>query len=231
MSRKSFILHLDSLEVFNELTNEQAGILFKAIKSYNEGKEVELDFALKLAFLPFKKQFERDSEKYQSVVERNKNNGSKGGRPKNPKEPKKSEKTHSVLKEPKKADNDNDSVNDNDNKNDNIFSFNDFWKIYPNKTNKSVAEKSFNKLSKKDIDRIKIHLPFFVKNKPFESYIHPHASTYLNQKRFNDEIESNQTIIERPDKWELRSKVIDGLYTAEYAKEKYNYNFELNDFE
>jgi hypothetical protein len=120
MSRKSFILHLDSLEVFNELTNEQAGILFKAIKSYNEGKEFELDFALKLAFLPFKKQFERDSEKYQSVVERNKNNGSKGGRPKNPKEPKKSEKTHSVFKEPKKADNDNDSDSDNDNKNDNV---------------------------------------------------------------------------------------------------------------
>jgi hypothetical protein len=111
--KTGFILHLDSLSVLDELTNEQAGILFKAIRDYNLGKEPELDFAMRMAFLPFKNQFERDLEKYQSICERNKNNGSLGGRPKKPKE---TEKTQMVLEEPKKADNNN----KNDNKNDSI---------------------------------------------------------------------------------------------------------------
>ena len=38
--RKSFILHSDSLLILDELSNEQAGILFKAIKDYqNKMKE------------------------------------------------------------------------------------------------------------------------------------------------------------------------------------------------
>ncbi len=61
--KTGFILHLDSLAVLDELTNEQAGILFKAIRDYNLGKEPELDFAMKIAFLPFKNQFVRDFEK------------------------------------------------------------------------------------------------------------------------------------------------------------------------
>jgi|LakMenEpi03Aug12_release.lakeMendotaPanAssembly.Ray.scaffolds.fasta_scaffold396584_2 hypothetical protein len=111
--KTGFILHLDSLAVLDELTNEQAGILFKAIRDYNLGIELELDFAMKMAFLPFKNQFVRDFEKYENTCERNKTNGSKGGRPKKPKE---TEKTQMVLEEPKKADNNN----KNDNKNDSI---------------------------------------------------------------------------------------------------------------
>lgn len=110
--KTGFILHLDSLAVLDELTDEQAGILFKAIRDYNLGKEPELDFAMKMAFLPFKNQFVRDSVKYDGVCERNKINGAKGGRPKKPKE---TEKTQVVFEKPKKADN----KNDNDNKNNN----------------------------------------------------------------------------------------------------------------
>ena len=112
--KTGFILHLDSLAVLDELTNEQAGVLFKAIRDYNLGKEPELDFAMKMAFLPFKNQFIRDSVKYDGVCERNKINGAKGGRPKKPKE---TEKTQVVLEEPKKADNKNDNKNDNENNN------------------------------------------------------------------------------------------------------------------
>jgi hypothetical protein len=108
--KTGFILHLDSLSVLDELTNEQAGILFKAIRDYNLGKEPELDFAMRMAFLPFKNQFERDLEKYQSICERNKNNGSLGGRPKKPNE---TEKTQVVFEKPKKADNKNDNKNKN----------------------------------------------------------------------------------------------------------------------
>lgn len=118
--KTGFILHLDSLAVLDELTNEQAGILFKAIRDYNLGKEPELDFAMKMAFLPFKNQFVRDFEKYENTCERNKANGAKGGRPKKPKE---TEKTQVVFEEPKKADNKNNNENKNNN---NIPELNEF---------------------------------------------------------------------------------------------------------
>ncbi len=109
--KTGFILHNDSLSVLDELTNEQAGILFKAIREYNQGKEPDLDFAMRMAFLPFKNQFERDIEKYNKTCEKNRNNGSKGGRPTKAKQ---TQKTQSVKSKPKKADNDNDNDKGND---------------------------------------------------------------------------------------------------------------------
>ena len=110
--KKSFILHVDSLSVLNELTNEQAGILFKAIKDYQNGINPELDFALRMAFLPFENQFKRDAESYYKTCLRNQKNGSKGGRPKKPTE---TQKTQVVISKPKKADSDSDNDSDNEN--------------------------------------------------------------------------------------------------------------------
>lgn len=112
--KTGFILHFDSLSILDELSNEQAGILFKAIKDYSLGVEPELDFAMRMAFIPFKNQFKRDDKKYDNVVERNRNNGAKGGRPKKPKE---TQKTQSVILKPKKADNKNNNNNKNINNN------------------------------------------------------------------------------------------------------------------
>jgi hypothetical protein len=110
--KKSFLIHTDSLAVLEALTNEQAGELFKAIKAYQDGNEdIKLNGILQVAFIPFQKQFERDKEKYNTTIERNKINGNKGGRPK------KTQKTQSVISKPtqtqktqvvlKKTDNDN----------------------------------------------------------------------------------------------------------------------------
>lgn len=77
--KNSFVLHNDSLEILKELTNEEAGILFKAIASYNFGEELELEKELRMVFLPFKNQFIRDLKKYKSTSEINAINGSKGG--------------------------------------------------------------------------------------------------------------------------------------------------------
>jgi len=109
--RKSFILHHDSLEVLNELSDEQAGKLFKAIYSYQKFEKHDLDGLMNAVFLSFKNQFDRDDEKYQKICERNRNNGLNGGRPK-PKI------TQSVIYEPKRTQKnpkepDNDSVSDN----------------------------------------------------------------------------------------------------------------------
>lgn len=92
--RKSFILHIDSLGILDELTDEQAGQLFKLIADYhnpNKPKETQITQVVNLAFYQFKSQFERDLQTYNNVCERNKNNGLLGGRPKikNPKKPKK----------------------------------------------------------------------------------------------------------------------------------------------
>jgi hypothetical protein len=69
------------------------------------------------------------------------------------------------------------------------FSFDDFWSLYPNKTNKKKAEEKFSKLTKDQKKKIELHLPYFINNKPFKDYNHPHAITYLNQERYNDEIQ------------------------------------------
>jgi hypothetical protein len=73
--KKSFIIHLDSLEILDHLTNEQSGQLFRAIRDFHNGIEPELDFGLKMAFLPFQNQFKRDLNKYNSQCEINRLNG------------------------------------------------------------------------------------------------------------------------------------------------------------
>lgn len=90
--KNSFIVHLDSLEVLDELgdTDKEkyinAGKLLFAWRDYHIGKELNLDTVTRIAFVPFKNQFERDGEKYDKIVERNRRNGQKGGRkPKTPK--------------------------------------------------------------------------------------------------------------------------------------------------
>ena len=70
-------------------------------------------------------------------------------------------------------------------------SFEIFWKDYPNKKSKQQSKKAFLRLTKKDINDILIvykdHLEFWDgKEKQFI----PHASTWLNQRRWEDEIES-----------------------------------------
>jgi len=80
--RKSFVLHKDSLEILPDLTDDQAGKLFKAIYAYQIDDELKLDQIIKMVFLPFKNQFIRDDEKYTETCERRAVAGSKGGKQK-----------------------------------------------------------------------------------------------------------------------------------------------------
>jgi Family of unknown function (DUF6291) len=119
--KKSFILHLDSLSILDEMTFEQKGILFDAIYKYQQGEDVNLDFAMKMAFAPFKNQFIRDNEKYNEFKEKQTENGKKGGRPPKDKpnlETQENPNNPSLLDETQKSLNDsvNDSVSENDSK-------------------------------------------------------------------------------------------------------------------
>lgn len=115
--RKSFILHMDSLTVVKELTVEQKAELFQAIIDYQNGDEICLSGLMKAVFIPFKNQFDRDAEKYELIVERNKINGSKGGRSKNPTEPKETQNNPVGFLETQPNPNQADNKNKNDNKN------------------------------------------------------------------------------------------------------------------
>ena len=77
--KKSFLIHKDSLHVLDELTDIEAGKLFKAIACYQYGEEIELDTLTKITFAPFKSQFNRDNEKYLKTCESRAASGSKGG--------------------------------------------------------------------------------------------------------------------------------------------------------
>lgn len=77
--KNSFLLHKDALEVLDELTVEQVGELFLAIKDYQNGKEIKLTGLMKAVFIPFKNQFDRENENYDKISEVRKKAGEKGG--------------------------------------------------------------------------------------------------------------------------------------------------------
>jgi hypothetical protein len=119
--RKSFILHIDSLSILDELNDEQSGKLIKAIRSYHLNDNLDLDQLTKIALAPFINQFKRDDEKWNKSAERSRSNGLKGGRPKsvttqnNPEQPAGLSRLQKEPKEPVSV-----SVNDSVNVNGNV---------------------------------------------------------------------------------------------------------------
>lgn len=113
--KKSFLLYADQISLVEMLPDEKAGQLFKLIMQYVNDKNPNTDdLLLKMAFEPFKLQLKRDLKTYESIVERNRENGKKGGRPKKTQEnPKNPSGFSNNPDKPKKADNDTDTVNDN----------------------------------------------------------------------------------------------------------------------
>jgi hypothetical protein len=68
------------------------------------------------------------------------------------------------------------------------FSFNEFWSVYPNKVGKKTCEAKYKKISEPERQKIKDTIQKFISHKPFDSYTHPNPETYINQKRWEDEI-------------------------------------------
>lgn len=131
--KPSFILHNDSLEILSDLTDEQAGKLFKAIADYNSGKNIDLDPMIKMVFLPFKNQFIRDNVKWEDMVEMQRQKGLKSAAVKKSKpKPTKSTGVNNGQQLPTKSTyNESDSKNDSDNESkeykDFIKSYSDFF--------------------------------------------------------------------------------------------------------
>lgn len=86
--KKGFMLYADQQELFNQLSNEQAGELIKHVFSYVNDENPKTDsLIINLAFTPIKQQLKRDLKKWEQRADRSRENGLKGGRPPKPKEP------------------------------------------------------------------------------------------------------------------------------------------------
>lgn len=115
MTRKSFILYADSLAILSELTDEEVGRVFRAISSYAIGGEaVALSKVERIAFLPIKNYLDRDSDKWEDVIEKRRAAGSMGGKQKVANASKSKQDVANL------ADNVNVSVNDNVNVNESV---------------------------------------------------------------------------------------------------------------
>ena len=81
--KNSFVLYTELIETVDELTNEQAGVLFKHILRYvNDQNPDAPDEMTRLLFIPIRQNLKRDLKKWESIRLRNSLNGQKGGRPK-----------------------------------------------------------------------------------------------------------------------------------------------------
>ena len=202
--KDNFLLKKSQINVFKELSNEDAGKLIKGIFDYSVSGEITLEGYLKVIFLPIKEEIDKNEEKYEMICERNRNNGRLGGRPKetqeNPKNP-------SGFKEnPKKPINHN-HIHNNNNIN-NIINNNIYKDIIDYLNNKlSSKYRSSSKSTKEKINaRLKEGFTYddFVcvidkkynewNGTEFEKYLCPETlfgtkfEKYLNQKERKSKI-------------------------------------------
>lgn len=116
--RDTFIFYRDWLNALNDMPDNIQLEVYQSIAKYAlDGTLTELSPLAKIAFSFVKTQIDRDIDKYNKVVERNRANGKSGGRkPKrtqaNPKNPVGYLGTQKTQANPKNLDNDNDNDND-----------------------------------------------------------------------------------------------------------------------
>lgn len=188
--KKSFILHIDSLDILDDLTDEEAGVLFKAIKSYQKNEEVNLCSVVKIAFSPFRNQFNRDGIKYENLCEKNKLIAI--NRYKN----KPTTRNQALPSVTKSTDKDSDS--DSDSKNDNELikhSFDYWWNLYPSKrrvNKKGCFKKWQSKCKNLKADQVECltnelsnDIKTRIKNTEDLQYMVT-TEPYLNQERWKD---------------------------------------------
>jgi hypothetical protein len=104
--KKSFVLYCDIIHTIEQLTDEQAGHLFKHVLQYVNDQNPQTDNVItKIAFEPIKQQLKRDLNKYEQIRERNKLSARMRWD---------ASACERIQNDAKNADNDNDNDNDND---------------------------------------------------------------------------------------------------------------------
>ena len=213
-NKKGFVLYADQKLIFDDLTNDEAGILIKHIFSYvNDENPILEDRFLAMAFKPIKLQLKRDLVKYEGVKERNSANARKrwdavalSGMP-------------NVPNDTKNADKDNDIDKDKGIDKDINISFESFWNLYNKKVNAKDCESKWNKLKDGERQKIIDTLPNFL-NSVVDKQFLPYPVTYLNQKRWNDEVIINPNVNKKHYYLSSPHGKWDGLLTEDEFKAK-----------
>lgn len=144
--KKSFVLYTEYEEPISDLSDEEAGKLFKEIFAYvRSGTENNLEGVAKMAFKFIKKDIDINNQKYAETLEKRREAGKKGGRPKKETEQAKAngfsekqkvfDENQKKQTKAKKADNDNVNVNVNDNDNVNVNENGNDYNIYSSEQN------------------------------------------------------------------------------------------------
>ena len=122
--KDSFLLYSEHSDLINELSDEQAGELFKKLFSYvATGKEPSLDGMQKMAFISIRQDLDRNAIKYEETVKQRRIAGKKGGEQRAINMKKNAFLANADFGTkfvPNQADNVN--VNDNENENENVLS-------------------------------------------------------------------------------------------------------------
>jgi hypothetical protein len=177
--RDSTIIYRSFYESVKELPVKNQAEIWSAIFEYSLNfNEVVLSGVSKTIFTLIKPQLDANIKRFKS-----------GSAPKNkPRKSKPKAKPKQNGSEHEANPNENNNLNLNENLNLN-YTFDDFWKEYPvKKGDKKRCKQKFEKLLDEERNLIRQTLPSFILHKPFPSYNHPNPETYLNQKRWQDEI-------------------------------------------
>jgi hypothetical protein len=200
--RDSFIFYRSFLKSIQHLDPNEQLELFHAIVCYGlDQDEPEMSRYVRAVWESIKPQLDANQRKYE--------NGCKGGKPK----PNQSVTTtepnpNQDLTTPEPPHNlmYNDNGNDNGNeKEEGIMKkpirdcsvlFEQFWATYPRKTSKQLASKAFAKLSDENQQKAIANIARLYANT--EVQFVPHAATYLNQARWEDQTIVRNNTFARP---------------------------------
>ena len=215
-NRKSFVMYNQYRVQINKMSDEEAGVLLKAIMQYQAGEKLpEMDSVTDIVFSMKQERLDSDSKKYTETCKKKREAGKKGGRPKKKAEEsnKNREKAFGFSEKQKPydtdtvtdTDTDTVTVTDTDNKNNfplkspegkkgdkNDEGFLAFWQAYPRKCGKADAEKAYLKLNpSKELQKTILEAVERNKaspgwNRDNGKYI-PYPSTWLNGRRWEDE--------------------------------------------
>ncbi len=102
--KNAFLLYLDRIEALDDMTDEDAGRLFKAIRDYvKDGSMPERGTIVSIAFLAIKPALDSDAEKYETMCQKRSEAGRRGGRPKKQKKQEEKEKANAFNEETEKS--------------------------------------------------------------------------------------------------------------------------------
>lgn len=118
--KESFVLFTEQKEIFENLSNEQAGQLIKAVFSYIETEKIpKMDTILNIAFIPIRQALDRNNDKWEDIKQKRSEAGKIGAEIKKQKQAKEANANFAKKEIAKQAVNVNDNVNVSVNVNNN----------------------------------------------------------------------------------------------------------------